>query len=212
MTVIACNIGTPTAFHWNGKEELTGIFKYPIDGSIYLNKIAVQKDTIINQINHGGINKACYLFAKEQYPYWKQRYPHLEWNWGMFGENLTISGLDESVIRIGDIYRVGNALVQISQPREPCYKLGIRFDDQNILRQFIAHGHSGTYVRVLEEGAVIAGDEMKLVQQSDNSFTVKQFFNLLYDKEKNPELVQLALSNMAVPEYKKERLKKFLPS
>ncbi len=128
----------------------------------------------------------------------------------MFGENLTVEGLDEAVIRIGDIYNIGTALVQVSQPREPCFKLGVRFDDQEILRQYIDHGHSGTYVRVLEEGKVKTGDAMQLVTQSENTLTVKQFFELLYTRKKDMEILQLAVDNLALPEYKRERLKKFL--
>ncbi len=210
MKITSTNIGNPTTYLWNGQEEQTGIFKYPVTGSLNLLSHNVLKDTIMDRVHHGGANKACYLFAEEQYPFWKALYPHLEWDWGMFGENLTVSGLDESIVRIGDIYKIGTALVQVSQPREPCYKLGIRFNDQNILGQFIEHGHSGTYVRVLEEGNVETGQEVQLVEQSENTFTVKQFFELLYARPKNPEMIRLALDNSSVPDYKKERLKKFL--
>lgn len=210
MRIISTNIGKPTSFQWNGKEEQTGIFKYPVTAPLRLTNVDVQYDTIINRINHGGINKACYLFAHEQYPYWKKLYSHLDWNWGMFGENLTVAGLDETVMRIGDIYKVGTALVQVSQPREPCYKLGVRFNDQKILRQFIEHGHSGTYVRILEEGEVKKDDELLLVEHSKNSLSVKQFFDLLNAKKKNQKLLQLALDNDSVPSYKKDKLKKFL--
>lgn len=210
MKVIATNIGKPTTFIWNGKEEQTGIFKYPVDESLFLRKGDVANDTIINRVNHGGINKACYLFSKEQYPYWKALYPDLEWNWGMFGENLTVEGLNESEIRVGDIYKVGSALVQISQPREPCYKLGIRFGDQKVLKQFIEHRYPGTYVRILEEGTVRNGDRFHLVKQSTNTLTTNQFYDLMFAKEKDPELLQLFMANDSVPEYKKERMQKYV--
>ncbi len=210
MKITSTNIGSPTTFQWNGAEEQTGIFKYPVDEPLHLALSEVSKDTIIDRKHHGGINKACYLFSKEQYPYWHGQYPALQWDWGMFGENLTVEGMDEATMRIGDIYKIGTALVQVSQPREPCYKLGVRFSDQQILRQFIDHGYSGTYVRVLEEGTVKAGEEMRLVAQSENTFSVKQFFELLYAKNKSPELIQLALDNPSVPQYKKDRFKKFL--
>jgi MOSC domain-containing protein YiiM len=210
MKVISTNLGSPTTFMWNGKEEQTGIFKYPVSEPLFLNKVDVAKDTIINRINHGGTNKACYLFSKDQYPYWKNLYPELDWNWGMFGENLTVEGMEDEVMRIGDIYKVGSTLVQVSQPREPCYKLGIRFGSQKILKQYIEHGQPGTYVRVLEEGYVKVGDEFQMVQQSKNSLTTRQFFDLINSKHKDKELLQLAMQNESVPEYKKERLRKHL--
>jgi len=128
----------------------------------------------------------------------------------MFGENLTIEGLDETQMRIGDIYKIGGALVQVSQPREPCYKLGIRFDNQEVLRQFIDHRRPGTYVRILEEGEVTKGDALELQQQSENTLTVQQFYDLLYAKEKSKEMLDLFMSNESVPEYKKKRYKKYL--
>lgn len=210
MKVISTNIGKPTTFEWNGKEEQTGIFKYPVDEPLFLGKIDVQKDTVIDRKHHAGVNKACYLFAADQYPFWKHLYQHLEWNWGMFGENLTVLGMDESLIRIGDIYKIGTALVQVSQPREPCYKLGVRFNDQNILRQYVDHAYPGTYVRILEEGEVRKEDEIILIEQSENTLTVKQSFELILSRKKDPVLLRLAIDNLALPEYKRERLKKFL--
>lgn len=210
MKVISTNIGKATTFLWNGEEHRTGIFKYPTSDPLHLEKESVSKDTIVNRKVHGGVHKACYLFSKEQYPYWKNLYPQLDWDWGMFGENLTIEGMDESQIRIGIIYKIGTALVQVSQPREPCYKLGVRFGDQGVLKQFIDHGYPGTYVRVLKEGKVSTGDEFILDTASENPLTVTQFYELLYKREKDPYLVRLALENSALPLYKRERLKKYL--
>ncbi len=210
MRIISTNIGRPTTILWNDKKEQTGIFKYPVSEPLFLEKESVAQDTISNRKVHGGVHKACYLFSMDQYPYWKGLYPDLKWDWGMFGENLTVEGLDEAQIRIGDIFRIGSALVQVSQSREPCYKLGVRFGNQDILRQFIDHGYSGAYVRVLEEGQVQTGDILQLEQASENSLTVKQFFNFLFERKKNPDILQLAIANTALPERKRERLKKYL--
>ena len=210
MKVIAANIGNPTTIYRNGKEEQTGIFKYPTNEALFLGKTDVLKDTVIDRKNHAGIDKACYLFSADQYPYWKKMYPELEWDWGMFGENLTVKGLNEADMRIGDIFKIDNALVQVSQPREPCFKLGVRFGTQEILRQFIDHGFPGTYVRILEEGEVKTNDELILVEKSENPLTVKQFYELLFAKEKDLEIVKLAINNPSLPEYKRARLKKFL--
>jgi MOSC domain-containing protein YiiM len=210
MKVISTNIGNPTTIHRNGKEEQTGIFKYPTNETLFLGKTDVLKDTVIDRKHHAGINKACYLFSADQYPYWKKMYPELEWDWGMFGENLTVKGLNEAEIRIGDIFKIGSALVQVSQPREPCYKLGVRFGTQEILRQFIDHGFPGTYVRILEEGEVQRNDELILVERSVNPLSVKQFYELLFAKKKDLEIVKLAINNPSLPEYNRARLKKFL--
>lgn len=181
-----------------------------MDEALFLGKTDVAKDSVIDRKHHAGEHKACYLFSSDQYPYWKNGYSDLEWDWGMFGENLTIEGLDESQIRIGDVYKIGSALVQVSQPREPCYKLGVRFGTQEILRQFIDHGHPGTYVRILVEGHVKKGDVLELMEQSKNTLTIKQFYELLYAKKKDLGIVKLAISNTALPKYKRDRMQKYL--
>tara|TARA_R110002073_G_scaffold53573_1_gene138207 strand:+ start:3699 stop:4346 length:648 start_codon:yes stop_codon:yes gene_type:complete len=210
MKIISTNIGKATTFLWNGREEQTGIFKYPTDEPLFLGKIDVLKDTVIDREHHAGINKACYLFPSDHYPYWKGMYPELNWDWGMFGENLTVDGLDESIMRIGDIYKIGNAIVQVSQPREPCYKLGVRFGNAKILKEFIDYGYSGTYVRILEEGEVKNGDELILQEKSENTLTVKECFQIILAKQKDPVLLQKAINNPSLPEYKRDRLKKYV--
>ena len=210
MKIISINIAEPTTIFWNGKKEQTGIYKYPTNNSLQLGQENVEGDTIIDRKHHGGEFKACYLFSSDDYPYWKEKYPQLEWNWGMFGENLTVKGLDESKLRIGSIYKIGNSLVQISQPREPCYKLGIRFGTQEILKQFINHERPGTYVKILEIGKVKTGDVMVLVKESENTLTIQQFYTLLFARKKDKGILKLALDNNALPSYKKEKLKKYL--
>ena len=210
MKIISTNIGKATTFLWNGREEQTGIFKYPTDEPLFLSKMDVLKDTVIDREHHAGINKACYLFPSDHYPYWKGMYPELNWDWGMFGENLTVEGLDESIMRIGDIYKIGNAIVQVSQPREPCYKLGVRFGNAKILKEFIDYGYSGTYVRILEEGEVKNGDELILQEKSENTLTVKECFQIILTKQKDPVLLQKAINNPSLPEYKRDRLKKYV--
>ena len=209
MKIISTNIGRPTQITRNGKETTTGIYKFPVQEPLFLDVEEVKGDTVADRKVHGGEYKACYLFASDHYPYWQEKYPHLDWDWGMFGENLTVEGLDESQIRIGSIYRLGSALVQISQPREPCYKLGIRFGDQNILKAFIDHGWPGTYLRIVETGKVSIGDGMELVEESKNPLTTQQFYQLLFAKEKDKTLLQWAIDNEALPPGKRERLKKW---
>ncbi|WP_036383187.1 MOSC domain-containing protein [Muricauda sp. MAR_2010_75] len=210
MKVISTNIGHPTPIVWNGKQTTTGIYKQPVEEPLFLETESVAKDTIADRKVHGGVFKACYLFSADQYPYWKEKYPHLEWDWGMFGENLTVEGLDESKIKIGSVYRLGTALVQITQPREPCFKLGIRFGSQDILKEFIDHGFPGTYVRILEVGKVGTSDMMELVEESQDTLTTQEFYRLLFSREKNQEHLKLAIENDALPPEKRERLEKLL--
>lgn len=209
MQIVATNIGRPTTVEWQGKPTTTGIFKYPVDSPLDLDLEHVAGDHVHDRRVHGGIHKACYLFATEQYPHWQEKYPLLHWQWGMFGENLSVRGLDEQKLNIGSIYRLGTALVQITQPREPCFKLGIRFGDQKILGEFIAHGYPGTYVRVLEKGRVAQGDSMELVEESVNPLTTYQFFGLLFARKKDPQLLQWAMENPGISPSKREKLKKW---
>ena len=210
MKVISTNLAKPVFFEWNGETHSTGIFKYPVDQALALQEENVLDDTIADRRVHGGVFKACYLYSSDNYPYWKEKYPHLDWKWGMFGENLTVDGLDESQLRIGSIYELGTALVQITQPREPCYKLGYRFGNQDILSEFIEHGCPGTYVRILKTGQVKNGDELKLVEASESPLTTKQFYKLLFSRQKDKELIKLAITNEALPQRKRDKLKKFL--
>jgi len=210
MKVNSTNLGSLTTFTFEGEERTTGIFKTPVTTALHLGKQGVHGDVVANLKVHGGVDKACYLFATEQYDYWKTQYPDLNWNWGMFGENLTITGLDEAIMRIGNRYRLGTALIEISQPREPCYKLGYKFKDQTIIKKFIDHGHPGTYARVIEEGVVQIGDEFVLQEESKNTLTIQQFYNFLFERNKDPEMVKLILSNLAVPAYKRARLQKLI--
>lgn len=210
MKITSTNIARPTTIIWNEKEVTTGIYKTPTIEPIFLGKNEVKNDEVTDRKHHGGEFKSCYLFSDNQYEYWKNLYPNLDWNWGMFGENLTVNGLDETKLFIGDIYKVGDALVQVTQPREPCFKFGVKFGNQKALNQFIEHGFSGTYVRVLEEGFVKTGDSFKRVEQAKNSITTWQFFNLLFSKEKDLEFIHLILNNDALPQSIRDKLKSFI--
>lgn len=210
MKIISTNIANPTKIIWNGKEVTTGIYKNPTKDPIYLSKNNVKKDEISDRVNHGGVYKACYIFSLEQYPYWKDLYPNLEWTWGMFGENLTVAGFDERKVYLGDIYKVGNALVQVTQSREPCYKLGYKFGNQEIIKQFIDHGFGGTYLSVLEEGSVAINDQFTLVDRADNSITVAELFHLAFAKEKNQDSLKIVVNSEAIGPKKRVYFSKYI--
>ncbi|MFP4845539.1 MOSC domain-containing protein [Winogradskyella sp. PE311] len=210
MQVISTNIAQPTTIIWDGKEVTTGIYKKPTDVPIRLNKEEVRGDEVSDRRVHGGEFKACYLFSANQYEYWRILYPNLEWNYGMFGENITIEDLDEKELFIGDIYKLGKALVQITQPREPCFKFAHKFGSEKVLHQFINHGFSGIYVRVIKEGDVKTGDHFTLVENTKDSVSIFDFFKLLHSKNKNKDQIHLMLNNEALATRMKKRLKFFL--
>lgn len=208
MKIISTNIGESVEINYHGKIEKTGMYKYAVDQAIYLGKDDVAKDSVIDRRYHGGADKACYWYSEKQYEFWKEKFPNLVWDFGMFGENLTISELDESKIKIGDVFQVGTAKVQVSQPRQPCYKLNYRFNCDSMVRQFIEAGFPGVYVRVLEEGEVRKGDELILQESREESLSIREVYNLLYESSKNELKLNNALSDPALATSCKKDLKK----
>lgn len=210
MKIISTNTAIPTTFNWNGKEETTGIYKKPTNKPICLTENDVKGDEVTDRVHHGGEFKACYMFSAEQYPYWKNLYPHLDWTWGMFGENLTASDFDETKVFLGDIYKVGDALVRISQYREPCYKLGHKFGTQHVIKQFIQHGFGGTYLSILEKGSVNISDVFTLVERPEKTLSVSQLFQLVHAKEKDQNLLKIAANSLAIPPKKRVLLSSYI--
>ncbi len=210
MKVVSTNISEGKTILWRGKEVKTGIYKYPVDEPIFLDTEDVKEDHVIDRRYHGGVDKACYLYSLNHYEFWKEKYPDLEWNYGMFGENLTVDGFDEHSIKIGAIYTLGDATVQISRPRQPCYKLGIRFGNQGIIKQFIDSLLSGVYVRVLEPGLVKVGQEFTLKTKHTNGISIAELNTLMfhYDEEIHRELLKRALDDDLVSDSDKKYLKK----
>jgi len=194
MKIISTNIGEPRIVNWNGKEVKTGIFKYPVDYPIFLGLEDVENDHVIDRRYHGGFDKACYLYSSDHYGYWQKLYPELEMPYGIFGENLTVEGLYESQINIGDIFKIGKAVVQATQPRQPCFKMEFRFNNNQIVQQFINSGFSGIYVRVLEKGNVRTGDSMELIESKD-SLSIQKIYELLYTSEFQKEAVEQAVND-----------------
>ncbi len=193
MQIISTNIAKPTTIEWRGQEVQTGIYKYAIETPIFLGKEDVENDHVLDRRYHGGVDKACYLYSADHYPFWKLKYPELKWEWGMFGENLTVSGLDESEIHIGDRFQIGEALVQVSQPRQPCFKLGLRFGDQNMVDDFWSAPYPGVYVRVLQPGNIAKGDQFTLLERNPDSLSVSQVFSVFRRNIGNIELISKAI-------------------
>ncbi|MDQ1771514.1 MOSC domain-containing protein [Labilibaculum sp. A4] len=198
MKVVSTNIGKSVEINYHGQIEKTGIYKYAVDQAIFLGKEDVVKDAVIDRRYHGGADKACYWYSEKHYAFWKDKFPNLDWNYGMFGENLTISDLDEGDIKIGDVFQIGNARVQVTQPRQPCYKLNYRFDCNSMVRQFIDAGFPGIYIRVIEEGEVRKGDELILLERREESLSIREVYNLLYESSKDQLKLEKALSDPAL--------------
>lgn len=205
MKVVATNIGEKRTVNWKGQEVTTGIFKYPVSDGIILEKTDVKSDAVVDRKYHGGIDKACYAYSSDYYDRWKQLHPELDWDYGMFGENLTIEGLDETTLSIGDVYKVGEAIIEVSEPRQPCMKLNVRLNSSQAVKQFVEFGRSGAYFRVLKEGKVISGDMLELQSKGEPHLPVYDVFQMIYQKG-NDELREVALGHSALAEATKQAL------
>ena len=181
MKVVSVNIGGKRVLDYKGKTIETGIFKFPVDNSIVLGLEDVENDVVVDRRYHGGIDQAVYAYSENHYKFWKELYPNLDWHFGMFGENLTISNLDETEIHVGDTYKLGEVIIEATKPRQPCMTLGIVFDTQKVLKQFWNSTKSGIYFKVLEPGKVTVNDKMILLKKSENSPTIAQ----VYESKKN---------------------------
>ena len=160
MKLTSVNTGLPRDVIWHGRHVMTGIFKQPVEGRIALTTLNLHGDRQADLSVHGGPHKAVYCYPIEHYDYWRSEWPGEELPLGMFGENFTTSGLSEDSVHIGDRFAVGSAEVVVTQPRLPCYKLGVRFDSDLMVKRFLASGRSGFYLAVRREGQVGAGDDI----------------------------------------------------
>ncbi len=208
MKVVSTNIGKARVIQHNGKEVKTGIFKFPVEEGIYLEAEDVVNDNVMDRRYHGGTDKACYLYSADHYKYWQNLYPELDLPWGMFGENLSVEGLHEADVKIGNIYKIGDAVVQATQPRQPCFKLQYRFHDKEIVRKFVDSGFSGVYVRVLENGHVKAGDSMSLIEEK-NAVSIQQVYQWIYATDFDPEVKKAINDPFIAASCKKDLLKRW---
>lgn len=198
MRIMSINVAEPRTVEWKGRAVSTGIFKQPVVGRLMLRRLNLDGDRQADLSVHGGPNKAVYGYPTEHYPFWRQELDR-ELDWGMFGENFTLAGAAEDQVRVGDRYRVGAAVVMVTQPRVPCYKLALKFGRDDMIKRFLKSGRSGFYFSVIEEGEVGAGDELQLVGQEDGSLTIAEINRLYAVDQHNTELLERAVRLQALP-------------
>ncbi|SDO57658.1 MOSC domain-containing protein [Alkalicoccus daliensis] len=207
MKILQMNVGRPVEIPWQGKMILTGIKKDPVLKPLFLSRLQLESDGQGDTVNHGGEDKAACVYAAEHYPYWKQEL-QFELPEAAFGENFTVEGLAEDKVHIGDIFTWGDALVQISQPRQPCYKLAARHGIKEFPVLLRDTGYTGYYLRVLEEGTVAPGDQIERVETDERKVTVAEANRIMYHDTKNEAAAQMLLAVPALADAWREPLEK----
>jgi len=201
MKLLSVNVGLPRDVEWNGRTVRTSIFKAPVSGRVHVRKLNLDGDQQSDLTVHGGVDKAVYVYPSEHYAFWREELPSADLAWGAFGENFTTEGtLDDKTVHIGDRFRIGSAEFVVTQPRMPCFKLGIRFGRGDIIKRFLHSGRNGFYFSVAQEGQVAAGDIIELVASDENGVTVADIVELYTADATNQELLQRVSELAALPE------------
>ena len=210
MKLISVNVGLPREIDVNGKTVRTSIWKNPVQGRVHVSTLNLDGDQQSDLTVHGGVDKAVYLYPSEHYAYWRGELPEAELPWGAFGENFSTKGILEDQIRIGDRLRVGSAEFIVTQPRMPCYKLGIRFNRRDIVKRFLASKRTGFYLAVLREGELGEGDEIDFIAKQETGVTITEIVNLYSTDAHNQELLGRAIEVPALSQSWKDYLRKRL--
>ena len=215
MKLVSLNVGLPRDVLWHGRTVTTAIYKRPVEGRVRLRTLNLDGDRQADLTVHGGAHKAVYCYPIAHYEYWKKELPGRDLPLAIFGENFTTDGLLENSVHLGDRFLVGSAEVVVTQPRLPCYKLGVRFDSDDMVKRFLASGRSGFYLAVTREGEVGAGDEIKPISRDPNAVPVSEITRLYIAKRFSHEDVaslRRALLVSALPaswkDYFRDRLAK----
>jgi MOSC domain-containing protein YiiM len=200
MKLLSINVGLPREIDWRGETIRTSIFKAPVSGTVRVRTLNLDGDRQSDLHVHGGRDKAVYAYPSEHYAYWRTALPVTDLVWGAFGENFTTEGLLEGDLRIGDRLRAGSAEFIVTQPRMPCFKLGIRFGRADMVKRFQRSGRTGFYLAVLREGDVVAGDAFELTARDPHEITVADITNLFTGASKSKDLLRRASELPALPE------------
>ena len=209
MKVLSLSVGLPREVEWEGHTVLTSIFKNPVERRLHVSSLNFEGDEQSDLTVHGGIDKAVYVYPSEHYEEWRRELPSVEFPQAVFGENLTTEGLSEDV-RIGDRFRIGTAEFIVTQPRLPCYKLGIRFGRMDMLKRMLRNGLTGFYLAVTTEGEVAAGDTIEPIERLDEGLSVADVVRLYTVDAKNQELLRRATQTSRLPDSWKDYFRKRL--
>ena len=199
MKVLSINVARPRIIISKGQRISTGIFKQPVEGPVMLRRLNLDGDRQADLSVHGGPAKAVYAYPSEHYPLWQKELPDMDLPYGMFGENFTTEGLNEDNTNIGDRFRIGEAVVMVTQPREPCFKLAAKFGRDDIIKNFLESGRSGFYLAVVEEGMVESGQTIERIYRDENGVTVGDMNRLYLHGASDAALVRRALRVEALP-------------
>jgi MOSC domain-containing protein YiiM len=190
MKVLSVSVGLPREIEWKGKVVRTSIFKAAVTGRVRVGQLNLEGDQQSDLSVHGGIDKAVYAYPSEHYPFWREQLPGIDLLCGAFGENFTTEGLLEESVRIGDRFRIGSAEVVVTQPRMPCFKLGIRFNRPDMVKRFLESGRTGFYFAVAKEGELTAGDSIELLERDDHNVTVADVVHLYGRDAANQQMLR----------------------
>lgn len=201
MKIVSVNVGMPKVVQTANEDfATTAIFKQAVDGRVKVNNLNLEGDAQADLTVHGGWSKAVYVYPFEHYEFWTKELPETQLEYGNFGENLTTEGLLETEIFIGDKLRIGSAEFVVTEPRMPCYKLGIRFNRKDILRRFLQSRRSGFYLAVLKTGVIGAGDEIEIISRDENKVSVNDIVRLYAFEKNDTETMERALGVEALPD------------
>ena len=192
-------MGEPRVVPFHDRQVATGIFKSAVAGPVVLRRLNLDGDRQADLFNHGGTKKAVYAYPSEHYDFWRVEFPEMDLPWGMFGENLTTEGLLEQDACIGDELRIGEAIVAVTQPRIPCYKLGIRFGRDDIVKRFFASRRSGIYFSVVTEGLVEAGNSIRFLKRAPEGITVADINLAFANSRENLDLLRRVVQAQVLP-------------
>jgi MOSC domain-containing protein YiiM len=179
--LLSVNVGTVREVSWRGETVTTGIWKSPVVGRVAVRGVNLAGDDQADRTVHGGADKAVYAYAREDYDFWRE-HEEIDTAPGMFGENLTVEGIDLSAARPGERWAVGTTILEVAQPRLPCFKLGIRMSDAHFPRRFQRVGRMGAYLRIVREGEVGAGDAVEVISRPDHGVTLQGMVRALHDR------------------------------
>ncbi len=199
MKILSVNVGLPREVPWQGKLVTTGIFKEPVEGAVALRTLNLDGDRQADLTVHGGADKAVYAYPSEHYQFWRAELPGVDLPWGMFGENFSTAGLLEEDVYIGDRFRIGEAEVMVTEPRMPCFKLGLKFGRVDMIKRFLASRRTGFYFAVMREGMVAAGNAIELIGHEQRAISVADITRLYAFEKDDIKTLRRALEVEALP-------------